>query len=60
VIGEHLRARFDPSRRFLLVLDLLRDDRLDSLFEPPVPFAEAPAAYANANDRARPQIVFAY
>jgi 2-desacetyl-2-hydroxyethyl bacteriochlorophyllide A dehydrogenase len=39
-------ARWTPARRFGLVLRLLEDARLDALVDPPVPFDDAPAAYA--------------
>jgi 2-desacetyl-2-hydroxyethyl bacteriochlorophyllide A dehydrogenase len=39
-------ARWDAARRFATVVDLLRNPRLDTLMDPPIPFVEAPAWYA--------------
>jgi 2-desacetyl-2-hydroxyethyl bacteriochlorophyllide A dehydrogenase len=60
VVPEHLRARFDHDRRFGVVLDLLDDERLDALLDAPVPFCDAPRAYARAAEGSHQQIVFAY
>ena len=46
-IPLHKTARWDTERRFALVVDYLRDARLDSLVDMPVPFAEAPALFAH-------------
>lgn len=40
-------VRWDTSRRFATVIDLLRNPLLDTLVDPPVSFAEAPAWYAH-------------
>jgi 2-desacetyl-2-hydroxyethyl bacteriochlorophyllide A dehydrogenase len=55
-------ARWTPARRFDLVLRLLEDERLDALVEPPVPFDEAPAAYArlSSDPGASVHTVFSY
>lgn len=45
-IPSYKAARWDADRRFALVVDYLRDARLDALVDMPVPFAEAPAAFA--------------
>jgi 2-desacetyl-2-hydroxyethyl bacteriochlorophyllide A dehydrogenase len=58
-----LRApRWTPARRFEIVRRLLRDERLDALLEPSVPFDEAPAAYARLDEKPgdHAQMVFAY
>jgi threonine dehydrogenase-like Zn-dependent dehydrogenase len=39
-------GRWTGERRFALVLNLLRDARLDALIDPPIPFDRAPTAYA--------------
>jgi 2-desacetyl-2-hydroxyethyl bacteriochlorophyllide A dehydrogenase len=55
-------ARWDSDRRFATVIGLLANPRLDTLIDPPVPFAEAAAWYARLD--ADPGIalhsVFAY
>lgn len=40
------RARWDMERRLDLVVELLREDRLNALFGPPTAFEGAPALYA--------------
>jgi len=55
-------ARWDTDRRFALVVDYLSNARLDALLDVPIPFVEAPAAFARLD--AAPglalQTVFAY
>jgi 2-desacetyl-2-hydroxyethyl bacteriochlorophyllide A dehydrogenase len=55
-------ARWTSERRFAFVLSLLEDARLDLLVDPPIPFADAPAAYARlaATPGASIQTVFSY
>ena len=55
-------ARWDADRRFSLVVDYLMDARLDVLMDNPVPFAEAPAAFArlDADPGVDLHIVFKY
>jgi 2-desacetyl-2-hydroxyethyl bacteriochlorophyllide A dehydrogenase len=62
LIPEHKRARFDHDRRFTLVLELLTEDSLDALFDPPVPFPDAALVYerGNADRLDHKQIAFAY
>jgi threonine dehydrogenase-like Zn-dependent dehydrogenase len=45
-LPPHRLARWDHTRRFALVTDLLADDALDHLVAPPVPLSEAPRLYA--------------
>jgi threonine dehydrogenase-like Zn-dependent dehydrogenase len=61
-LPPHKTARWDTARRFATVVDLLRNPRLDSLIDPPIPFAEAPAWYArlDADPGSALHSVFAY
>lgn len=61
-IPSALRARWDVARRWELVTSLLHDPALDALFAQPLPFEDAPAAYARlANARDLPPAhVFVY
>ena len=61
-IPPHKTARWTPARRFGLVLRLLEDERLDALVDPPVPFDDAPAAYArlSSDPGASVHTVFSY
>jgi 2-desacetyl-2-hydroxyethyl bacteriochlorophyllide A dehydrogenase len=54
--------RWDPERRFARVLDYLRDERLDSLLDPPVQLGEAPAVFArlDADPGSSVHTIFAY
>lgn len=56
------RARYDYDRRFQVVLQQLEDPRWDALFDEPVPFADAPAAYQRLAPKDSPlrQLAFAY
>jgi threonine dehydrogenase-like Zn-dependent dehydrogenase len=55
-------SRWSFGRRFELVTSLLRDDKLDALLGEPVPFDQAPRAYASLATEPGPvrKIVFAY
>jgi 2-desacetyl-2-hydroxyethyl bacteriochlorophyllide A dehydrogenase len=55
-------ARYDHDRRFSVVLQQLADARLDALFDEPVPFVAAPAAYQRLAQAESPprQLAFAY
>jgi 2-desacetyl-2-hydroxyethyl bacteriochlorophyllide A dehydrogenase len=46
VVPPDRAPRWDTARRFGLVRSLLEDARLDRLIDPPVPFEDAPALYA--------------
>jgi len=50
-VSPAMRGRRSHAQRMALALDLLCDDRLDALLEPPVPFDELPARYAALLDR---------
>lgn len=52
------RPRWDLERRFAVVAALLRDEALDALLEPAVPFSRAGEVYATLDDRL--QVVFDY
>jgi threonine dehydrogenase-like Zn-dependent dehydrogenase len=43
-VAPAMRARRSHAERLALALDLLADDRLDALLEPPTPFDDLPAA----------------
>lgn len=45
-VAPAMRGRRSHAQRMALALELLCDDRLDALLEPPVPFDELPARYA--------------
>jgi threonine dehydrogenase-like Zn-dependent dehydrogenase len=61
-LPPHRTARWDLARRFAKVLEFLEDARLDTLLDPPVDFADAPATFARLD--AEPGLalhtVFAY
>ena len=61
-IPPHKAARWDTDRRFAMVVDCLRDPRLDTLVDKPIPFAEAPAVFArlDADPGVALHSVFAY
>lgn len=61
-IPPHKTSRWDTERRFALVVDYLRDPRLDTLVDNPIPFAEAPMVFArlDADPGAALHSVFAY
>jgi 2-desacetyl-2-hydroxyethyl bacteriochlorophyllide A dehydrogenase len=54
--------RWGYDRRFALVVELLRDERLDALLDAITPFDDAPGAYERAAHAPEPplQIVFCY
>jgi threonine dehydrogenase-like Zn-dependent dehydrogenase len=61
VIPAERRDRWDASRRFALVTELLEDGALDALVAEPVPLSDAPRLYARIAEGARfcpPQLVF--
>jgi threonine dehydrogenase-like Zn-dependent dehydrogenase len=45
-LPARLAQRFDPDRRFAIVLELLAEPALDALLAPPVSFDRAPELYA--------------
>jgi 2-desacetyl-2-hydroxyethyl bacteriochlorophyllide A dehydrogenase len=61
-IPPRLSARWDGTRRFSLVVELLAEPGLDHLLAPPVPFARAPQLYASldGNSDVPPAHVFVY
>ncbi|RVT99211.1 zinc-binding alcohol dehydrogenase [Rhodovarius crocodyli] len=50
-VSPAMRGRRTHGERMALALDLLRDDRLDGLLEPPIAFADLPRHYAALLER---------